>query len=644
MINFISKRSETILRRKIFLRCALYAAIGLGVLSLLAGLLFVPLLGAAREAKDAAGNARAAFTSALTSLTNLDPAGAEEALQLSESEFARSLDTLRAFSPFERAPFIGDNIRAAQALAAAGRDLAQAGNLALQESEALFPLLVLDGTDTKISLLQSIAVAAPVLGELRDRLTEIDERVSAIPSDGLTPPLLEARREFAGKLAEAREAVEAMGPLVRALPHFAGYPEEHTALILFQNETELRPTGGFWGTYGLATFSGGELKNFQTDDIYALDGPAESFLDSAPPEPLRKYLGVSRWFLRDANWSPDFAVSARQGLDFFARETKNAAPTPHAIVGITSAAVAKLLTVTGDIEIDGVRFTPENFTETLEFEVERGFVSKGIARGERKDVIGRLGDELIARLEHLTPQDALRALMIVAEAFSEKHVLVFDLDTEVQDALREARWSGELPSPTGDFFMAVDANLASLKSDPAVARSIQYSVQPSKDGNLLARLAITYDHHGSFNWKTTRYRTYTRVYVPRASRLVSVSGAMENDRLLDPARRPGEASVGEEGGLAVFGAFISIEPGDSGTLVFTYELPAAIAEQVRRDGDYTLTAFKQAGTSGHPLTLDLKFGKNLRYAAPAEDEREQGDDRYRFQTDLRVDREFVVQF
>ena len=39
-----------------------------------------------------------------------------------------------------------------------------------------------------------------------------------------------------------------------------------------------------------------------------------------PPEPLKKYLRVPSWYMRDSNWSPDFAVSAMNVEKFYRLE------------------------------------------------------------------------------------------------------------------------------------------------------------------------------------------------------------------------------------------------------------------------------------------------------------------------------------
>ena len=67
---------------------------------------------------------------------------------------------------------------------------------------------------------------------------------------------------------------------------------------------ELRPTGGFIGSYAIMTFDKGRLAEIVVNDVYTADGQLKGHVD--PPEPIRKYLGEGGWFLRDSNWDPDF--------------------------------------------------------------------------------------------------------------------------------------------------------------------------------------------------------------------------------------------------------------------------------------------------------------------------------------------------
>jgi hypothetical protein len=161
--------------------------------------------------------------------------------------------------------------------------------------------------------------------------------------------------------------------------------------------------------------------------------------------------------------------------------------------------------------------------------------------------------------------------------------------------------------------MVVDSNLASLKTDQYVDRTINYSLN-WKGSDLIANVSIVYKNNADFTWKSTRLRSYTRVYVPAGSTLLSSSGAMENDKTKDPAHTPGQVESATEFGKNYFGAFIAIEPHEVGTLSFTYKLPDQIKNQINL-GAYNLLIQKEAGVIPN-LTLDLNFGKNIESSTP----------------------------
>ena len=57
-----------------------------------------------------------------------------------------------------------------------------------------------------------------------------------------------------------------------------------------------------------------------------------------------------------------------------------------------------------------------------------------------------------------------------------------------------------------------------------MVKKIKYSLIEELDGKLKAIVRITYDNKGWFDWQTTRYRSFTRVYTPQDSVFVRASG------------------------------------------------------------------------------------------------------------------------
>lgn len=586
--------------------------------------------------------------------------------ETASAEFAAARVASRRLRPLAFLPVIGEYVTAAGSLFSAGESgaaaaasfLTVAADLsgALGEGERLavsaegFDLgaLVRDLTPESRRRLLAAAIAdLPKLRDAQERASLAVEAFDGLSETGVAGRLRSRLAPVRDRLATARDALAAVLPVAESLPAALGYPEPRRYLIFFENNTELRPTGGFLGVYSLATVKDAELESLTTNDVYFLDAPSESRPRPAPPEPLKRYLGVSKWFLRDANWSPDFPTSAALMDRFFKEESAvifgaDKVPPVDGIVAITPEIVKDVLLVVGPVTVEGKTFTADNVVDELEYEVEKGYVRQGISQDDRKDIVGRLADEVMGRVQSASLDQLLALSGVLDTNLREKHLLVWFRDPALQAMAKGRGWTGELVPPAVDGVAVVDANLAALKTDQAMTRQVRYSVRPEGDG-YVGSVAVEYENRGSFTWKTTRYRTYTRVYVPAGSELIEVRGAMYDDKIKDPSRRPGTADSGDELGRRWFGAFISVEPGEKRTLEFRFRLAPSVARAVAV-GDYRLEFTKQAGTVGHALTLDLDFGKKLADAEPAEGREEWGDTRYRLVTDLREDRVFRINF
>jgi len=410
--------------------------------------------------------------------------------------------------------------------------------------------------------------------------------------------------------------------ILSLVPHLLGFPKPVTYLLLFQNNTELRPAGGFIGVYAVVKVNKGQTEVIKLEGTEILDKNKPQDWCPSPPEILQEELGVRCWFFRDSNWSPDFTVSAQKALDFYQAEAGVAAKEIDVVAAITPTVLEGLLKLTGPITVAGLEFTAANVTEKLEYEVEYGYKKSGKNVSERKEIIKPLMLQLTHELASGLVFNLQTYFSLINDLVEQKHILAYALDEELNDLLKEYEWSGKIKETSGDYLLWVDANLAALKTDYALERTLSYSLRPQAE-QYLARVEMEYIHKGKFDWRTSRYRTYARVYVPQGSQLVTTG-----------------FDQGEELGKTWFGKFITIEPGETKILSLEYILP----EYVSKNTPYTLFVQKQLGTIDHGLTLELDFGKNIRVAKPVEEPQYHGDDEYTYETDLRVDREFSIEF
>ncbi|MBI5254823.1 DUF4012 domain-containing protein [Candidatus Falkowbacteria bacterium] len=383
------------------------------------------------------------------------------------------------------------------------------------------------------------------------------------------------------------------------LPEFLGYLREKTYLFLLMNNSEMRPGGGFLGTYGVVKVLNADVEKFFTDNIYNLDKKAEATLNIPSPEPMKKYMSQPQWFMRDSNWSPDFSESAKKAEEFYALE-KGEVEKFDGVIGVTPTMIAGLLKVVGPIEVDGLKFTADNFIDTLQYEVEYGYKTKGVIFQERKSVIGKLGIELQARLFKL-PLAKVGELVTILKNSVEQKQMVFYFNSPIQqEVAKKYDWAGLVKKTAGDYLMVIDANLAALKTDPFVKRSVQYTLSASGD-KPTAELKVKYDHQGKFDLLVTRYRSWTRVYLPKDIEILDaqISGKKITDYV-----------VSDEFDKKVVGLFLNVEPQTSEVIMIKYKFGKNWQEQVKQLG-YSLAIQKQIGLPSIDISLDLTLPNNL---------------------------------
>jgi hypothetical protein len=90
------------------------------------------------------------------------------------------------------------------------------------------------------------------------------------------------------------------------LPDVLGVSERQRYLILLQNESELRSTGGWLTSYGIVGVEGGQIRELFVDDIYNADGALKiQGKTYTAPKSMQQALGITTWPFSLINWYPD---------------------------------------------------------------------------------------------------------------------------------------------------------------------------------------------------------------------------------------------------------------------------------------------------------------------------------------------------
>ncbi len=535
------------------------------------------------------------FTESETTLAQLK-------LQISQTS-----DDLHQMAGLKYWPYLGRQYQAGDALINVGSDGADAVKPLITFLEHLFAPFAGQGrislssisAEDKGKLLAGISGQEDSLRQAQTAIHRAADDLDRIPTKGLLPQLARVIVPLKQQFPSLTQALDQAIPATHLIPPILGYPHAKTYLFLLENNTELRPGGGFIGTYGLMKVSSGEIVSLQTDNSYNLDEAAKKLPVIAPPEPLQHYLKAHAWYFRDANWSPDFPSSAKQALTLYQRE--GGSRNVDGVLAVTPTMISQLLRLVGPISVGKVQFTADNFTDKLQYYVDQGYAYAGQDLSERKDIVGVLTTELVKRLLALPVTQWKDVFLIVSQQLQQKQMLWYMNDTTTQSLLVEQNWAGAMTPTTGaDYVLVADANLASLKTDPTVYRTYQYQVSVPAHGQAEATLTIHYDHRGKFDWKTTRYNTYVRVYVPNGSQLIDSHGA----QIRQQSNRSGPVNTSNELGLTVFGAFKSIEPGTTSDLILHYRLPDDVTQQIQSH-HYRIDIQKEAGVINAQLRLNV---------------------------------------
>ena len=468
------------------------------------------------------------------------------------------------------------------------------------------------GPKKRKELLKAFSESTDTLRLAQEELSLSLDEFEQIPTEGVVAPLAVVIGPLKEQLPLIEQLVEKALPFLEVAPQVVGYPEEQTYLLLLQNNTELRATGGFIGSIGILKLKNGDIKDFKIDNVYNLDYAYRDNDDApkvAPPEPISRYLSIYEWYLRDSNWHPHFPRSAEKAIEFYHLED-GPEPKLDGVIAIDQGLIKSLLTITGPVVAEGDEYTPDNLDELLHHKVEVSFEEDGRTNASRKDIIPKLGDILMDKMMSLPKSQWGVAFEVLLADLDEKSILLYFEDDYTQLLTEQLGWAGAIQAGyEGDYLMVVDSNLGALKTDRVMVRDFTYTVR-EENGEYLVDLVLNYTNNGVFDFFTSRYNSYTRIYVPRGSELIDSSGFRTHDRNVGGEEVQALVTQDDIVNRTVFEGFISIEPQTSNDITLTYKLPQAIAEQIR-EGEYRLYWQKQPGTENITSTVDITFGEDI---------------------------------
>jgi len=514
-------------------------------------------------------------------------------------------------------PIIGGYISDAKYGLEAARPGLEAIDLVVESIKPYADILGFSATETSLNIqsaeekiifiLQTLDKISPQLDVIGQKIIAVESAVSKIkpqhyPKTIKNQPVRQQLVNLQIGLAASKETLANIKPLLTLLPKLLGEPDSQKYLLLFQNDAELRPTGGFMTAYAIVNTFKGKITPESSLDMYELDSRFGNRLPA--PEPIKRFLPlVYNWHLRDMNLSPDFKVS----MDTFYPNYKEVASIKNVngIIAIDTNLLVDLLEVLGEIGVAdwgnySAKIVPECNCPQVVYKME-DFATRPTyyIKDNRKGMIGPLMHSILLNVMNSPKKLWPKFMEIGLENIKEKHLMFyFPDDSSMQQVAEAFNASGRIKDYEGDYFHLNDANFAGAKSNLYVEQTVDQQIEIGDGGTITKTVTVEYKNPepaDDCNLESGGLclngilRDWVRLYVPEGSQIIEVLGSDI------------DAKTNKDLGKTYIEAFIELRPQSKTKLIIKYKLPF----KYQSGQPYKMLIQKQPGTKNFPYTVTL---------------------------------------
>ncbi|MBI4099769.1 DUF4012 domain-containing protein [Candidatus Microgenomates bacterium] len=631
-IEEITPGAEAVPKPKIFLRLPRRALIAIlavaAVVAIFVLFISFPLLAVYRDGQKAAALGQQIAVAAKAQ----DLKKTSEAITATKIQVQLVRKDLDGLAWLRFVPFLGSYVSDAVHLSAAGQYGLEAGEIMTVAAEPYADILGLKGqgsftggtAEDRISkAIETLDKITPQIDSIAEKMVLVGKEIDQVdpsryPDTFFGKPVRSRVVEAKEIVSLANEVFTSARPMVKKLPELLGTKGEAKYMVLFQNDKEIRPTGGFITAYAVFRIEKGKIILESSDDIYKLDDTVTRHV--TPPDPIVRYLNVFGWRLRDANFSPDFLSSMKTFEDIYAGSTAKKALS--GIVAVDTQMLTMLMDVLGPVDVYGTSFTTQKVSgcdcPMVIYELlKQAGTPRNYWTDNRKDMVGVLLQAIMRKALDAPSEMNAKIFQAIMTAAAQKHILIYLHEPDAQKGVEALELAGRIKTSTGtDYLHISDANLGGAKSNLYVVESVKQDVAINSNGAETS-LTIEYKYpHSADNCSLERkeglclagiYRDYLRVYLPKGATVDSATGFENKSRTF------------EDLGHTVIDGYFTVVPQGLAKITVKYKVPGDFL----KNREYVSLIQKQPGTNaihyvvtvnGKAYPFDLVTDKN--FSAP----------------------------
>ncbi|MEW6610566.1 MAG: DUF4012 domain-containing protein [Patescibacteria group bacterium] len=480
-----------------------------------------------------------------------------------------------------------------------------------------------EGGDVRVPT-DELERASRYVGEAVAALREANRSSAAINLEDVPTEYRNSVASFIALLSPSERLLSQTQRGLALFASFLGADHFRRIIIIFQNDAELRPTGGFMGSYALIDTNRGTVTSIDVPGggFYDLKGSLQTRVDAPYPFHLLSPL----WQSWNANYFFDVPQSAQTVAWFI---EKSQGPTVDGAIFVTPVILEDILRITGPLTLPEYQLVvnDRNVRRVLQDAVELHYDRQ---ENQPKQIIGDLLPLILTRISVASVEYAPQLLETLASALDRHDVLLWSSYAEDQNDILASGWGGAVEPSTSDYLAVVHTNIGGGKTDRVMAEQWDRTVVLAPDRRGEVQLKATREHRGDplDLYEKVHNVDYVRIFVPKGSVFLGAEGFTAPDEELfkyDETLRtyPELASfvastkkdemsgvrITEEHGLTVFGGWVMTKVGATSRYSVRYRTPPVVKVErgsipllARERQRYELFIQRQPGALDTPFT------------------------------------------
>lgn len=426
--------------------------------------------------------------------------------------------------------------------------------------------------------LEPLRQAGGALPEITAAFNDAKAVTDDIPRDGLLPLVTEPLDQVAGIIDQAAPSLALVQRYLPALLTAAGGEGPRTYLVLFQNNAEIRATGGNPAASSVMVVDNGRIELKEQSDstaFYAAGQAGRSVLD-LPESTTALYPDTFTQYSQDFTFTPDFPTTAGLFESLWARTDGSRF---DGVVSIDPVVLAHMLEVLGPVDLpSGEQITADNAVKLLLSDAYQRFGDAGDNGRSSDEFFAQVSSTVFSRLS-AGQWNPIAMFDQLARAAQEQRINLWFADEQAQALVTEVGLDGGLRADNStstqlgvylndfsvgklEYHLTTEVFASCNTEDRTV--NVSMNMRNSVTDDVTNAYALGF-RNGSYGLPPRAMMLDTLFFAPPGATITAI----------DPGQGdiPSLSRSGTEGGNIGESRMITLEQGETRTVSYTVTLP-----------------------------------------------------------------------